>query len=227
MVNATISARNRCCISTYSCDNCLYAHQSKSFDETSNIFTTMSQSWKLLVAAELGVQRGYFASHMLANWPSCTKYYLIDVWKKLSNYFDEANVEIDLQEKMFEETKETLQPWAHKTTFLRMLTSEAVNYIDDNMLDFVHVDARHDFCGCKNDIDLYWPKIRPGSILAGHDFLYAHEVTDGQNWAVCGDGSNNSGAVRDAVEDFAKLNNLQIVTTWQDSWETWIIRKPE
>lgn len=32
-------------------------------------------------------------------------------------------------------------------------------------LDFVYVDARHDYCAVKEDILLYWPKVRPGGIL--------------------------------------------------------------
>ncbi|GBG00585.1 hypothetical protein Rsub_13297, partial [Raphidocelis subcapitata] len=32
------------------------------------------------VGAELGVQRGIFAAAMLRNWPSCEKYYLVDIW---------------------------------------------------------------------------------------------------------------------------------------------------
>jgi hypothetical protein len=29
------------------------------------------------------------------------------------------------------------------------------------------VDARHDYCGAKEDIELYWPKLREGGIMAG------------------------------------------------------------
>lgn len=38
------------------------------------------------VAVELGVQRGLFAAELLKRWPSCKKYYLIDLWAPQDNY---------------------------------------------------------------------------------------------------------------------------------------------
>lgn len=50
---------------------------------------------------------------------------------------------------------------------MRNLTSEAVKRIDNGAIDFIYVDARHDYCGVKEDIELYWPKLREGGIMAG------------------------------------------------------------
>lgn len=50
--------------------------------------------------------------------------------------------------------------------YLRMLTSEAVDRIGNGTMDFIYVDARHDYCGVKEDIELYWPKLRDGGIMA-------------------------------------------------------------
>ena len=44
------------------------------------------------VGAELGVQAGRFAEHILKNWVKGKKYYLVDVWKQQENYKDQANV---------------------------------------------------------------------------------------------------------------------------------------
>lgn len=35
---------------------------------------------------------------------------------------------------------------------------------------------RHDYCGVHEDLAAYWPKLRSGGILAGHDYLDAPEV---------------------------------------------------
>lgn len=79
------------------------------------------------------------------------------------------------QEQYFQETKARLAKHADKIRVLRMLTKEAAAQIQEP-LDFVYVDARHDFCGAAEDIGLYWPKIRSGGLMAGHDYLTAHEV---------------------------------------------------
>jgi hypothetical protein len=37
---------------------------------------------------ELGVQAGWFSKLLLETWPSCTKYYLVDIWAQQANYVD-------------------------------------------------------------------------------------------------------------------------------------------
>jgi predicted O-methyltransferase YrrM len=39
--------------------------------------------------------------------------------------------------------------------------------------DFVYIDARHDYASALEDIRDWWPKVRRGGILAGHDYVDA------------------------------------------------------
>jgi len=48
-----------------------------------------------------------------------------------------------------------------------MYSTQASQKLPDQSVDFVYIDARHDYCGAKEDMELYWPKIRPGGIMAG------------------------------------------------------------
>lgn len=178
------------------------------------------------VGAELGVQRGDFANHMLYYWSTCTRYIMIDYWGKQENYEDQANVADTTHLSYYEETQKKLLEWTHKTTFMKMFTSEAAKYIADESLDFVYVDARHDYCGALEDIEMYWPKLKSDGIMGGHDFLYAREVLD-QDWSRCADGSVQPGAVRGAVEDFAARHGLNITVGLGDPvFKSFAMRKP-
>lgn len=42
----------------------------------------------------------------------------------------------------------------------------------DASLDFVFIDANHSYEAVINDIRAWWPKIRPGGLLAGHDYSW-------------------------------------------------------
>ena len=108
-----------------------------------------------------------------------------------------------------------------------MSTTEAIEFIPDN-LDFVYVDARHDYCSVHDDIQAWWPKVRRGGFMSGHDFLTDAEVkimTPQQDWSVCEDGSVQPGAVKKAVLDFVERENLHLYVT-VDQWPSWIVRKP-
>ena len=131
----------------------------------------------------------------------------------------------------------------------------ARNY-PDQYFDFIYVDARHDRLGVLEDLAAWWPKLRPGGVIAGHDYTLQTEPrgpyhlkeegdpTDTkQNWTLNYDGTvDRSGrVVRGAVDDFfqgiapaghaamAQLAAcpLQVVVTYREpAWNTWMVAKP-
>merc|ERR1711933_355569 len=46
----------------------------------------------------------------------------------------------------------------------------ASHRLGDSMLDLVFIDAAHDLKAVETDLRMWWPKLRDGGILAGHDF---------------------------------------------------------
>jgi len=42
--------------------------------------------------------------------------------------------------------------------------------VPDASLDFAYLDGAHDYTNVKKELFVFWPKIRPGGILAGHDY---------------------------------------------------------
>jgi hypothetical protein len=62
------------------------------------------------------------------------------------------------------------------------------NYADDS-LDFVMLDADHTLQSVRDDIAHWWPKVRGGGILSGHDFSHYFP-----------------GVMRAALEAFPRLN---------------------
>jgi hypothetical protein len=53
-----------------------------------------------------------------------------------------------------------------------MTSVEAANLYEDNSLDFVCIDAAHDYESIKSDILAWLPKIKVGGMLAGDDYPY-------------------------------------------------------
>lgn len=181
--------------------------------------------------AEVGVQNGAYALKTLKIWKNCTKYYLIDLWAKQTNYIDGANVEDTHQIKNFKDTKEKLKAWQNKTEFMKMYSTEAAKMIPNNTLDWVYIDARHDYCGVYEDIVNYWPKLKSGGLIGGHDYKDAWEVkrmSPGNNWSKCSNGEIHHGAVKGAVQRFAKEEGLNIIVTATSTtveWPSWLMWK--
>lgn len=108
-----------------------------------------------------------------------------------------------------------------------MLSTEAAKKFRNESIDFIYVDARHDYCGVKEDILHYWSILKPGGIMAGHDYNENSEIR-GQDWGLCADGTRNDLAVKGAVNDFFLPKGLTITVTYyrEHNFMTWVVQKP-
>eukprot|EP01084_Bolivina_argentea_P235020 395598_1 len=195
-------------------------------------FGILLQSENKTYGMEIGVQHGIQTRNVLNKWTNCKKYYLIDPYHHQQNYKDLANVEQEQQEKILAKAQSILSPFEQRTEliWLRMFSTEAYKLIANNSLDFIYIDARHDYMGVTEDMELFWPKLKVNGILAGHDFCNANEepLSNGQDWCTYSNGSKceNNKAVKGAVEDFAKKINRQIVVPRRENlWTSWYLRK--
>ena len=142
---------------------------------------------RLTDGAEVGVGRGDFAAMMRANCPACRTYHLVDVWTQQDKYADFFNVDNGQQEATYQAALNLLKPWENKTVVHRMYSAEASKLIPNHSLDWVYIDARHDYCSVSQGLLSYWPKLRPGGLLTEHDYVSNGDVYP-QDWSLCADG---------------------------------------
>jgi uncharacterized protein related to proFAR isomerase len=84
----------------------------------------------------------------------------------------------------------------------------------DNYFDFVYIDADHTESAVYADLLAWYSKVRPGGVLAGHDYC---ECTLG-----CG----VKFGVIPAVNKFVKENSLSLHVDNELPWHDWFIPKP-
>ena len=196
---------------------------------------TIAEKLGLKKGVELGVQRGGFASEVLERWPSCEEYVLVDIWKAQANYVDDANVDDSFQEMRYKATLRNTERWATVRKICRNFTTVCAKTFPDDYFDFVYVDARHDRKGCFEDIATYWPKLRSGGVMAGHDYVRQTDLQRNQNWTVNYDGTvdHTWDIVQGAVDEFfmsgtpATNPHYRQVTVGygEKKWWSWAVRK--
>ena len=54
---------------------------------------------------------------------------------------------------------------------IRCLSKNAVKLFKDESLDFVYIDANHAYDFVKEDLEMWWPKIKKGGYICGHDYI--------------------------------------------------------
>lgn len=164
------------------------------------------------VAVEVGVQGGGFAALMLKRTHP-KKLYLIDCWSHQDpNIYDdkEANVSDHEQEKLYKSTKKRFAN-DPRVTILRKFSKDAVEQFQDESLDWVYIDANHGYDAIKEDLALWWPKVKKGGTLSGHDYAV-----------------RPSFGVVQAVNEFLIEHNLYFshLTKEENIYDSWAIQKP-
>lgn len=83
----------------------------------------------------------------------------IDIWEPNLMYED-----LTLQEFMYniDPVKDLIKP-------IKMNSEDAAKMYEDQSIDFVFIDADHSYEAVKKDIMLWWPKVKKGGIISGHD----------------------------------------------------------
>lgn len=122
---------------------------------------------------EVGTWQGDFASYILG-FLECTKLYCIDPYKYFEDetYKDSMNIKLkgDHGNNVYESTKRRLEKIGPgRVEMIRKTSLEAVNSFNDESLDFVYIDANHEYKHALQDILAWYPKVKKGGILAGDD----------------------------------------------------------
>jgi hypothetical protein len=164
---------------------------------------------------EIGVFCGEFAQKLLETNPE--KLVLIDPWQGIvgSGNVDGNNyVECDL-EKVYEHLFEKSQ----NIPIIDLRRGYSGNILEDypdNFFDFIYIDGDHSYYGCKLDLNLSWKKVKPGGVIAGHD--YEMNMKKAQNYYNFG--------VKDAVDEFCRNRGLNISAKAIDGCVSYAIEIP-
>jgi hypothetical protein len=115
--------------------------------------------------AEVGVHVGKYAEALCQANPDL-ELLCVDPWDRC------PGISRHRAPMLYDETKERLAPY--NTTIVRKTSVEASKEVPDESLDFVYIDARHEFDFVMMDLFHWVPKVRSGGIVSGHDFHYVY-----------------------------------------------------
>jgi len=125
------------------------------------------QSGKDLIVAEVGVRSGKHALTML-NSLDIKELYLIDHFLP---YVDGTiRVEQSMQNKCYKLMFNNLIRHFSKMMFITRPSEFAATLFPDKFFDFVYIDSDHKYNAVKSDIKSWYPKVKNGGYLGGHDY---------------------------------------------------------
>jgi len=121
------------------------------------------------IGAEIGVERGIYSEILLQKNPKLEKLYSIDAWEAYEGYRDHmTQPEMD---ELLEDTRKRLDPYGKRVEIIKGFSTNVAKVFADESLDFVYLDANHDFEHVVEDIAAWEKKVKVGGIIAGHDYI--------------------------------------------------------
>jgi predicted O-methyltransferase YrrM len=142
------------------------------------------------VGAEIGVQLGLNSKKIAEEWKG--KILCVDNWNEQAiKELSESNLGGD------------------QFKILQGLSVDIAKQIEDKSLDWVYIDADHEYQSVKDDIEAWFPKVREGGIISGHDY---------DKLIVLG------GVVR-AVDEFCEQNKYKFKLTGEKHCPSWYFQK--
>ena len=124
------------------------------------------------VGAEIGVLHGRLSGPLM-KFTDCTLH-MVDPWKA-SSYGPHSKDKLRKEtQEYFDEARKTASKVAmqYKGIIHHKTSEEAAPSFEDNSLDFIFIDANHDYQAVLRDIELWYPKVRPSGLVAGHDYTW-------------------------------------------------------
>lgn len=156
--------------------------------------------------AELGVYTGAGIDLLLS--ADVEKVVAVDLWKGNGKITVTDGLSDEALEKHYQDVSKKFKdnPLVH---IIRQDSFIAAEQFPDNHFDFVFIDDDHSYNGCMDAMMAWYPKVKDGGILAGHDYM-AH--TSAYKFGVVE-------AVNDFVEQNKEIDRIFVSTeAFAPSW---------
>lgn len=124
------------------------------------------------IVVEIGTFWGRSIAHlstMLKQLNKKTSIYAIDPYNEWTPNFIPCNVPTyQMNVRNFKHIG------VEDVNLIPMLSAHAARHFNDDSIDFVYIDGNHTQEAVQCDLTLYYPKVRRGGIIAGHDYTDAY-----------------------------------------------------
>jgi len=94
----------------------------------------------------------------------------VDIWRKCGDYTELNQLLGKGEDWLYKEFLKNIRPVRDVIRPVRMASAGAAGLYRDKQLDFVFIDAAHNYKNVLRDIKCWYPKVKENGVIAGHDY---------------------------------------------------------
>jgi len=162
----------------------------------SDFLVTLLKNRVHTIGCEVGVHTGATSVVVLKALPKIKKYHAVDPWESYKTY--DGTLYRKPGNKLYKNWSQAKQAFIRRTspykkTVIHQKTSvDAVKKFKDGSLDWIFIDANHEYEYIKENLLLWTPKVKKGGLVSGHDY--------GNKWK----------GIKKAVDEFVPADILNV-----------------
>jgi hypothetical protein len=182
----------------------LFTQMVLSCNDTDHYHFVEVGSWKGKSSIYMGVE--------ILNSKKKIKFDCVDTWLGSEEHNDKKNNSyeplLEIKDGLYNEFIKNIESIKSVINPIRMKSVDASKLYEDESLDFVFIDAAHDYISIRDDITHWFPKIKKGGYICGDDYTWPE--------------------IKMAVNEFFKTNN-DIISIRAEAYggaeQTWLVKK--
>jgi SAM-dependent methyltransferase len=138
---------------------------------TSTDLANFIKNYGCKVGVEIGVYKGEYTK-ILAD--TGMTIYGVDPWGLYPDYPRTDSKFLERQQFLYEHAKEYLKNYPN-VSLIRKTSMDAVTSFPVESLDFIYIDGNHKFKYIAEDLYEWAKRVKPGGIVAGHDYYNSND----------------------------------------------------
>jgi len=146
----------------------MYWENIQGFFDFGDIYIDMVSKYNDALFVEIGTWKGKSAVFMGEQIKDKNiKFYTIDTFEMSES--NDHFVLIDVED-LYKEACKNIEPVKEYINIIRNSSHDASSKFEDESIDFLFIDGCHEYDCVKKDLELWYPKIKIGGTIGGHDY---------------------------------------------------------
>jgi predicted O-methyltransferase YrrM len=141
-----------------------------------NFYELMIMRFNSATFVEIGTWKGQsimYLAERVKELNKKIKIYGVDTFKGCKEHIEADIIDpVLLNDTLYEVYLKNIEPLKEYIITIKGNSHDVYNQFEDESIDFLFIDGSHEYKDVLKDLQLWYPKVKTGGIISGHDYTW-------------------------------------------------------